>query len=648
MAIHFLDDPIVAGILQGILDIAGPNFTPPYDSSNQPSDGIAFNSEDLIQFQLPGGGALSGTSEPGFTESISSAINSMLAALAPFISAYALILPIIGVIRGIIEIICALMNPFAVIAAVIRLFRKWLPPLLALFPPLAGLIIILNIIKTILAIIFFIMTVVIPTIELIKKNIEVMAAAVSGGADKSDQQVEAGRQKILDLLAELLQQSGILSVLQPILELIFSILGLTSGFPCEEGNIDVSLIPFEGDTGEDCPSCSSCLPIVSDRSAAPSGIGAIISSSFCDYNPFFVYQLITINPDIQELESYIQSKEVQLEGCLDEPIRFARPVGATQDTSLIKVKLTSRRGTARTITVPVLDIDGNNLKIMSPLARLFMGVVNYEIEIDYDMMVLNGIMGVACHPDVRSIKDNLKKRFADLDRTVLDRYPEIAPLKDEYNDMFNAHRGYLGQLGDSFNRYSDVVEELTGDELDKATDDILNELDGIRDDMIGLLSSFANSMKNKMRRRLSKASDTSATDLEVDKITVRADNVDKAIITVRPRDITGSVLIKNMPSDVEISVDIFSTFGTISNKQTDNSSGVVTAELTSPCIGSANITAKVNGEFVTQATDTGSYTKILNVRFISKTVLPTRRKRSKPSPDSAVNTGSNIEKSPRR
>ena len=59
----------------------------------------------------------------------------MLGLLSPAISAYALLLPVLGVIRGIIEILCCLMNPFCIIPAIIRLFVKWIPPFISLFPP---------------------------------------------------------------------------------------------------------------------------------------------------------------------------------------------------------------------------------------------------------------------------------------------------------------------------------------------------------------------------------------------------------------------------------------------------------------------------------------------------------------------------------
>jgi len=229
---HFIQDQTTLSIIQAILDLAGPNFNAPYDSGQQPTDASAKNQDQLIQYQLPGGTSLQGYSEPSMTESMGSAINSMLAVLAPFMSAYGMILPILGIIKGIIEVLCALMNPFSVTKAVIRLFKKWIPPFISLFPPLAGVIIILSTIKAILAIIFYVLTVLVPTIQLIIFNIKTLANAFD--ADSNEQKRQAGRDKLTSLIQELLNQLGVFSSISPLLDIILLIIQLVSGFPCSK------------------------------------------------------------------------------------------------------------------------------------------------------------------------------------------------------------------------------------------------------------------------------------------------------------------------------------------------------------------------------------------------------------------------------
>jgi len=196
MAINFIDpNSPVAAVLDGILSAAGPNFSAPYDAGTQQHNIIAANNDALINFQMPAGASFQGHQDPGVGRSIGASINNMLGLLAPAISAYALILPILGVIRGIIEVICALINPFAFIRAVKRLFKKWLPPFLSLFPAIAGIIIILSTIKAILAIIFYIMTEVIPAIQLIIDNIKGLELLFQNQGDFNTAQEDATKEK---------------------------------------------------------------------------------------------------------------------------------------------------------------------------------------------------------------------------------------------------------------------------------------------------------------------------------------------------------------------------------------------------------------------------------------------------------------------
>jgi len=150
---HFIDpEGPIASVLDTILSIAGPNFEGPYQSSTQPHNMVEANQETLIQYQMPGGSQLEGHANPSSGGNIGAAINSMIGLLSPAISAFALILPILGVIRGIIEVLCCLMNPFCVNKAIIRLFKKWIPPFISLYPPLAGVVIMASTIKAIMAI----------------------------------------------------------------------------------------------------------------------------------------------------------------------------------------------------------------------------------------------------------------------------------------------------------------------------------------------------------------------------------------------------------------------------------------------------------------------------------------------------------------
>lgn len=650
MGQHFIEpDNPVALILDAILSAAGPNFSTPFDSATQPHDVVSANSDPLIQYQMPGGSQLEGHANPGSGGSIGSAINSMLGLLSPAISAYALILPILGVIRGIIEIMCCLMNPFCVIAAVIRLFTKWIPPFISLFPPLAGVIIIISTIKAILAIIFFVLTELLPFIELMKANIQKLATLFNNPDDINEAQTSAAIEKLRSLLDTLIQKLGIMAVFKPLLDLIFLILRLVSGFPCSGGNtkktnastssLNQSAILFDADT-DDSSCCQEpiCPEILSDRNKTPRGTGVLIRSGYGDCAPAFVFKLITRNSDVRKLEQFQESFEEQLNCQLDEPVKFSRPAGSTGDRSLMKVKISDRRGNSRSIIIPVLDISGTTIKVSSKLCFLFKNrLVNYEIIPDYDMLVHQGIIGIACHPDVAEAKLKIANQFPNLDQSTLDANPE-ADIQSNYNQL-------VADINDSFGCLSGCIDLVeNGTPPFDAAIDCLSECET---DTIDLLNSAITDFTGRLNSIIARNTSSSASSFEVDKLEVRADNNDYATITVTPRDITGALLLKNSPSGIDHNVEIITNFGDILTPQLNTSTGNVTSEIKSPIIGSATISVKINNELIIDADGLNNpITRTRTVNFVAEDILPTRRRRSKASGKIAMNTGTNSEREP--
>jgi len=178
MNIDFIKDPTILAALEEILDIAGPNYNLPFDSDAQPSDGVERNDESLTQYDAPGGTTLKSVQPPAANPSMGSVISSVLTVLSPILTAYGLLLPILGIIKAIIEVLCCLMNPFCVIGAVKRMFEKYIPPFISLFPPSAGIIIMKSTIKLILAVVYQVMTEVIPTIQHIITLVEALIKLV--------------------------------------------------------------------------------------------------------------------------------------------------------------------------------------------------------------------------------------------------------------------------------------------------------------------------------------------------------------------------------------------------------------------------------------------------------------------------------------
>jgi hypothetical protein len=650
--IHFIKDEKTITILQAILDLAGPNFIAPYDAALQPFNANNLNQETLIQYVVPGGTSLQGYSEPSMTESMGSAINSMLTVLAPVISAYGLILPILGVIRGIIEVLCAMMNPFAVVKAIIRLFKKWLPPFISLYPPLAGVIIIISTIKAILAIVFFILTVVLPTLQLIIANIKTLANAFGG--DANQQTRDAGKEKLTTMLAELLNQTGVMGALLPLLEIIMLILNLVSGLPCKKGKSrkadcdSSSLVKVKtkhncDDNDASCCDNKTCPPEL--RRGAIKGRGTLIPSIFGEAPPFFAYKLHTGNSLVPKLKKYNQSMTDQLNPQLDEEIDEGCPPGGDDDDCPnLRIRIESRRGSSRRVTRAIAKVRGQVITIMSPSLIRMIGAVNYEVLPNYESLVMRNIIGLACHPDVELAKEELAIKYAEIETPIVERFPETADLFDRYSGLNSTFNGLVNDLSNQIQGDGSINGIIGVVNKDPPYDDNIAAIEGIQDSMLNLLNDFANDMIGRLNGIVAKANNRFDSELEVDKNLAKANGQDIATIIVTPRDSTGSLLVQNLPDGVDISVEILTDFGQISNQRRINSTGQILADLKSATPGLATIRAKINSEFISDLTDGVESVVEAEVRFVADAALPQRRLVSTPSAGSKAPTGSNAER----
>jgi hypothetical protein len=168
----------------------------------------------------------------------------LLSALA---AGYSMITVIMKLVSCIIDVLCALVNPFAVIAALIRLFGSCLPDFILLLPQLAIPAIILCMIKIILAIVTYIITVIIPLIQDIIINVQMLIDALSTGNKHA---VQAIVFKIVSILKELMNVVGILAALDAVLAMVKALLSLGIGIPC-------------GGSGGSCGGCgdTQCPPV---------------------------------------------------------------------------------------------------------------------------------------------------------------------------------------------------------------------------------------------------------------------------------------------------------------------------------------------------------------------------------------------------
>lgn len=144
-------------------------------------------------------------------------ISSILDQIAPFLSFYNFIMALLNLIVCIIEVLCAIPNPFAVAEKLRVLFAECLPPFLNLFPWLALIAMILALLLLILALIEYIIRTIIAIIEQIIRNIILLTE----GLTLQDAESTLGAaQKIASLLCLIESILAILIALAAIIAII--------------------------------------------------------------------------------------------------------------------------------------------------------------------------------------------------------------------------------------------------------------------------------------------------------------------------------------------------------------------------------------------------------------------------------------------
>lgn len=184
---------------------------------------------DQLKCTCPGGALLKPVPLPSATINLGDVIADQARLLQAFTSAYGMIAVIIRMIKCIMDVICAINNPFTLIPAVIKLFGTCLPDFILLFPQLAVPAIIICYLKIILAIIEYIIEVVIPLIADIIENLAIITTAVkTGNADL----LASVAFKIAALIKELYNILGIFAALSVLITMIKALIDAAVGLPC--------------------------------------------------------------------------------------------------------------------------------------------------------------------------------------------------------------------------------------------------------------------------------------------------------------------------------------------------------------------------------------------------------------------------------
>lgn len=175
------------------------------------------------------GATIQAASLPSATINMGDIIADATRVLSAFTSVYSVIAVVMRMISCIIDVLCALMNPFSLIFAMIRLFGTCLPDFLLIFPQFAIPAKILCIIKIILAVVNYVLNVLIPIIEEIIANIESLYAAFR---ESNNDGIAAIVFKLANLFKEIMSVLGILAALMPLYLMIKALMNMGISIPC--------------------------------------------------------------------------------------------------------------------------------------------------------------------------------------------------------------------------------------------------------------------------------------------------------------------------------------------------------------------------------------------------------------------------------
>lgn len=188
---------------------------------------------DYLQLLLPTG-MLSANLSLNYEVDIFDGIMKLLDQFMPFLMLYKFFLPVLNIIVCIIEVLCSLINPFALIGALERLFTQCIPAFLNLFPIFALIIMIISILLLLLALIEYILCFIIKLVLSLSGNIVglIEAFLVSNSVG-----ILAIASKLGDMLCLFQDLLVLLAFFDVIIQVIKDI--LAGGFsipPCSGGN----------------------------------------------------------------------------------------------------------------------------------------------------------------------------------------------------------------------------------------------------------------------------------------------------------------------------------------------------------------------------------------------------------------------------
>ena len=262
--------------------------------------------------QMPLGMFLKPSSLPSATINVGDIIADQTKILTLFASMYNMMAIMMKMINCIMDVLCALTNPFLLIPAMVRLFQCFADFILIL-PQLAVPAKIICFIKIVVSVIDYILNVLLPIVEDIVANVETLLFAFRSGNQDA---IEAVSFKIAGLLQEIFNIVGILSPILPLVDIIKSLQSQVKnvGLPCIGAGGSCSSNDLGPACGED-----QCPDMFKDFSF--SGTGAIVQyGSGSDIQYLLRAPIVTATISAEEAinDGYFQTIEEFYPSDLDE------------------------------------------------------------------------------------------------------------------------------------------------------------------------------------------------------------------------------------------------------------------------------------------------------------------------------------------
>jgi len=634
---------------------------------------------DELQCTCAAGAKIQAATLPSATINLGDIIADQTRILTAFTSAYSIITVILRMISCIIDVICALVSPFSLIFAIIRLFGTCLPDFILIFPQLAIPAKIICIIKIILSIIDYILNVIIPIIEEIIENISNLVDAFIFG--NTDAQIAVAF-KIAALFKELLNIIGILNALAAIWEMIKVLLNLGIALPCGGG-------------GGSCVDCGdNCPPAVQETSHTGTD-GQMIVIFGSDVFTFQMYfysatkrsELLTLQDYFPKGLDYTEFKDeedlpytldvdgntyavtsiasngmmtlfqiipdMSTDGYLSLTYGAGLPLpDPTKDVRLGTPtgQFTSSMENANYVTLSDTDsagyINGGTWKIVqvydsynavlrredgetwiassevywriAPSAPSTGTNKTFSFNINHTELIRHNVINLGCHPAVKVEKDALSARFS----AIADNYGAGLGLPD-LPDLDGAISSVTGCITNVVP--TDVDSQYILDNYDTIANQIVpmgecieNTLNGFRTELI----SYGQEIYPRLFDPEATAESFTASPL----LQIVGHNID---VSLTAYDRYGEILGRGFPEDV-VQAEFFTSGGEISSATEvldayGVSTGVYTSILTSSVPRTAVITAKVADTYVSEFDGYNLITKEIEVEFITTSEMQKRR-----------------------